>query len=65
MSDFASLGLEVDSRPVGKASGELERFQRAGKGASNSATTAKSAFASMSGKMAAAAAARAVKAAVV
>ena len=47
MSDFATVGLQVDSRPVGKASGELERFQRAGKGASDSATTATTAFAGM------------------
>ena len=47
MDDMASVGLQVDSRDVRKASGDLDRFARSGAGAERSAGKAKGAFAGM------------------
>jgi len=49
MTDLATLGLAVDSRGVRTATGDLDRFGRAGAGAERSAGKAKGAFAGMAG----------------
>jgi len=63
MDDMASVGLQVDSRPVRNASGDLDKFARSGDGASRSATGATGAIGGMSAKMVVAAAAAAALAA--
>ena len=59
MDDMASVGLQVDSRQVRGASGDLDKFARSGDGASRSATGATGAIGGMSAKMVVAAAAAA------
>jgi len=49
MTDMATVGLRVDSRDVRTATGDLDRFGRAGAGAERSAGKAKGAFAGMAG----------------
>jgi len=63
MDDMASVGLQVDSRPVRTASGDLDNFAGAGDRAGGSAGRAQGAFAGM-GRGLAAAAASALAAAV-
>jgi len=63
MDDMASVGLQVDSRPVRTASDDLDKFAGAGDRAGGSAGRAEGAFAGM-GKGLAVAAASAVAAAV-
>ena len=59
MDDMASVGLQVDSRQVRGASGDLDKFARSGDGASRSATGVTGAIGGMSAKMVVAAAAAA------
>ena len=59
MDDMASVGLQVDSRGVRTASGDLDRFARSGDRAGGSAGRATAAIGGMSAKMVVAAAAAA------
>ena len=59
MDDMASVGLQVDSRGVREASGDLDRFARSGDRAGGSAGRATAAIGGMSAKMVVAAAAAA------
>jgi hypothetical protein len=63
MDDMASVGLQVDSRPVRKASGDLDKFAKSGDQAGGSAGRATGAIGGMSAKMVVAAAAAAALAA--
>jgi len=62
MDDMASVGLQVDSRPVRTASDDLDKFARSGDGASRSATGATSTIGSMARGAASAAVAMAAAA---
>jgi len=59
MDDMASVGLQVDSRPVRKASGDLDKFAKSGDQAGGSAGRATGAIGGLSAKMVVAAAAAA------